>query len=693
MWLINTSTLKLEAFTSCPSGRYAILSHTWEDEELDFNTFKSGDGQGRKSYVKIERCCAQAKSHGLDFAWVDTVCIDKRSSTELSEAINSMFSWYANATVCYVYLADLSPEEPGSTSTLSDLMRDCRWFTRGWTLQELLAPRHVKLYTRDWTPIGTKQELASLLSIITGIDSNVLAGVKDVHTCSIAQRMSWASQRETTRIEDIAYCLLGVFAVNMPLLYEEGTKAFIRLQKAIIEISDDESIFAWTGVHQNGSGMLARSPQCFVESGDVMAATEGPGRSPYSMTNRGLAMQCDLLPYRMNIYITPLRCVRHREDSTHQRLGIYLCRADSDNQHRRIGVDGIDLPNLPEWESSEARTRQLYIPDGIHVALAPHGGLPILFFQPETPRVYDPHIPQVYNPQSSDDVTTENPSNKRDRQQGPLLPWGTRRWWAKTHQEDLENGTTDIIPFTAMATETSDVELVHRAVTMQDFAMGFRCFDSRLTITKSMKCGFNVDFEPMCVLHTSWIPSLAATRREMYISLLDPWKLFSHIADLLHPRSRDRHFSFLDQNMCNEVLSGQAIRNPAAPDFWILKGHRSEGLQVSVTAPSSYALYNSQLVISMRRAPTGEDNREDLVWLLKTQVVQTSKFIVFDFRTLVASIFLAVFFILAVRLPQFRLALLIFLVMNEISRIKVGGTRAWFHMYGRAWFSSSQSSD
>ena len=241
-----------------------------------------------------------AKSRGFDWVWIDTCCIDKKSSAELSEAINSMFRWYAEAQECYAYLSDVR-----LTPGLQDFRKNFKqsaWFTRGWTLQELLAPADVILLDRAWYRIGTKQELLAEISAATGIGVQHL---KDMRTASVATKMSWVSRRQTSRVEDIAYCLLGLFDVNMPLLYGEGRKAFLRLELEIIKKSDDESIFAWT--HRSlteYSGLLALWPDGFADSADILtsvvAAPSALGtsfhynqmvvveRQPYSMTNKGL---------------------------------------------------------------------------------------------------------------------------------------------------------------------------------------------------------------------------------------------------------------------------------------------------------------------------------------------------------------------------------------------------------------------
>ena len=209
--------------------KYAILSHTWGKEEVSFQDFQSPTAKCMVGHSKIIGCCDEARAAGLTYVWIDTCCIDKTSSSKLSEAINSMYVWYEIAEVCYAHLADLPGSIDGKASPLaSAAFTRSRWFTRGWTLQELLAPSNVVFYSQDWAMIGTKSSLRNEISKITSIPVEVLS--KDSRfEASIAMRMSWASKRYTTRIEDMAYSLMGIFGVNMPLLYGEGHNAFARL--------------------------------------------------------------------------------------------------------------------------------------------------------------------------------------------------------------------------------------------------------------------------------------------------------------------------------------------------------------------------------------------------------------------------------------------------------------------------------
>lgn len=234
-------------------GGYAILSHTWGAEEPTFDNINSTEAKGLHGYRKIEFTCRQALEHGYNYAWVDTVCIDKRSSAELSEAINSMFNWYQMAGICYAYLEDVEMEDEIDfdfelSEAVAIQFRASRWFTRSWTLQELLAPEEIIFYGSRWRYLGRKMSLILLIYEATRIEHDALARSSAILSMSVAKRMSWAARRKATREEDLAYALLGIFDVNMPMLYGEGGhKAFRRLQEEIIRGSTngDHSILAW----------------------------------------------------------------------------------------------------------------------------------------------------------------------------------------------------------------------------------------------------------------------------------------------------------------------------------------------------------------------------------------------------------------------------------------------------------------
>jgi hypothetical protein len=251
---------------------------------------------------KIDFAVRQTLVHEFEYLWVDTICIDKSNSTELFEAINSMFRWYAEAKVCYAYLEDIRYTRDIPMS---------RWFTRGWTLQELLAPVEVAFFNADWRLLGWRRrdtKLRDLLLEATGISKEherVLESFQ-LDDWTVAQRMSWAAKRNTTRREDVAYSLLGIFGVHIPLLYGEGDRAFIRLQEEIMRVSDDHSLFAWTDedvVSEFPCGLLARSPAQFANATKfdnvqwrLTETMDDQMYEPFRMTNQGVHIQLTLIP-------------------------------------------------------------------------------------------------------------------------------------------------------------------------------------------------------------------------------------------------------------------------------------------------------------------------------------------------------------------------------------------------------------
>ncbi|KAI6030368.1 heterokaryon incompatibility protein-domain-containing protein [Pisolithus marmoratus] len=265
---------------------YAILSHCWGVakqgvKEVSFQEMenfvamsegKRTEIRRRTGYKKIINTCRRARKDGLNWVWIDTCCINKESSSELSEAINSMYKWYANAEPCYAYLHDTVGN---SWTSQRGSMAPPKWFSRGWTLQELIAPKVVRFFDQEWERTGDKAELADVLSRITQIPWQVLKeGLQKAFSIpSVAQIFSWAANRTTSREEDRAYSLLGLLGVHMPMLYGEGKNAFRHLQLEIIRTSNDQTIFAWEWTRQSGWScrILADDPSRFKDCHSVIA--------------------------------------------------------------------------------------------------------------------------------------------------------------------------------------------------------------------------------------------------------------------------------------------------------------------------------------------------------------------------------------------------------------------------------------
>ncbi|KAF3801424.1 Vegetative incompatibility protein HET-E-1 [Colletotrichum gloeosporioides] len=358
MLLLNTTTLHLEDFPDPSAVKYAILSHTWGKDEVSYKDLKDFPRAKRQAgFAKIVRTCELALvKHKLHYAWVDTCCINKASSAELSEAINSMFSWYRHATVCFVWLEDLAPvqqaaelsllpENPsyptsGYDGKLYDIseMGSCKWFKRGWTLQELIAPRRVEFYDASWEFRFKKRERTTELSLITGIDEEVLKKRRSLKDVLVGVKMSWAADRRTSRLEDLAYCLLGIFGINMPMLYGEGHNAFKRLQEHIVSQHRDESLFAWQSCNppdQDYRGVFARSPEEFKvcsrlrKGGHFMFSTPG-----FSMTNKGVKFTTEALKVDNDAYFVMrlgIQC-----DNCEDRHDVHICLLRTTKGHVRV---------------------------------------------------------------------------------------------------------------------------------------------------------------------------------------------------------------------------------------------------------------------------------------------------------------------------------------------------------------------
>ena len=372
MRLLDTETLILHEFES-EIPEYAILSHRWQQQEITFKDVTKRRNLHAASWDKIRQCCSFVRKIGIDWVWIDTCCIDKRSSTELSEAINSMYNWYRNARVCIVHLNDVrckdeeihryqtlvEPEDHDEacrkcSNSTSEELRASKWFTRGWTLQELIAPWVVIFVDCAWRVFGSRSTLNELVSDITGIahPNNV-----EIQGESIATKMSWASRRTCTRSEDMAYSLMGLFEVNMPLLYGEGSpRAFRRLQLEILRKSDDETIFAWSSHNAdnlaNFLSPLAASPSCFKDSSTIRPFKSIIPRPSYAVTNTGLEIDTVLLQgcdppgndKADQLYFLPLYCHREGEDLP---LALRLKRWET-GIYRRAKDSNLDWPKDSE---------------------------------------------------------------------------------------------------------------------------------------------------------------------------------------------------------------------------------------------------------------------------------------------------------------------------------------------------------
>ncbi|KAF3009949.1 hypothetical protein E8E13_011137 [Curvularia kusanoi] len=431
MRLIDVRTIELRWFNDDQVPEYAILSHTWGPDEVsyqelvwinrikafsaryetpassvaslstvdesppimltamefmlrsstsfatDMSGFKEEDLLKRKGYFKIVNAAREAQNLGYTYIWIDTCCIDKSSSAELQEAINSMFRWYSDAQVCIVYLEDvrLPHAAPGEYLTASEIVKNAfdssRWTKRGWTLQELVAPVICRFYLGDWRLLGEKEEFVQEISAATGIPVLVLEDCQSLNEVSVAERMSWAAHRQTTRIEDLAYCLLGLFDIQMPLLYGEGSKAFIRLQEEILKTTDDYSLFAWRAqdsIPSTYRGLLARSPFEFRDCHSI-DREESISTFPINPTPIGLHLQLECLPHPNDK--TRILALIRASNNLNQRLAITLKCLDGLEQHARVDT-GTLIP-INDWPTGTLTT--------LYVRQAP--SIPAAFATPE----------------------------------------------------------------------------------------------------------------------------------------------------------------------------------------------------------------------------------------------------------------------------------------------------------------------
>ena len=550
MRLINAHTLKLEEFWDETSKEYAILSHRWEGGEVSFQDMQEPTvASNMKGFTKIQKSCERAVIDGYNYVWVDTCCINKESSTELNEAINSMYRWYQASAACYVFLSDVHANALDS-DTVEQQINSCLWFTRGWTLQELLAPQNVVFYDQQWEFLGTKRTLSKLLTLRTSIDEAILNGLP-LSWRSVAQRMSWASQRVTTRKEDIAYCLLGIFDVNMPMLYGEGgEKAFLRLQEEIIKQSDDHTIFAWPIHRRDQPGLLADSPAAFEKCQFVRTMTSRKGRSAYSLTNRGLSIKLMADRFTTDTYVVRLDCVDRLllvddvpAGGDEPRLGMFLRRLYEDDQYARIQHAGktFKLLDGSNWghEQIEVNVRQQY-------------------------SEYDPnnYKDRVNGFRIATPELLERTSSGEDRFQVSASSWNP--------EERIMS--TDLDDYSTLC--SLDISQQGRRI-------------------KVIQLGFDFEFHPVCFMAT-----LAGTRARGYEGLL---------------QGVQKRTSF-HTTAWSEVQDGVAIDLRQEPGIWILKGDRVNGLDVRigelVSLRNNYGVMEELAVLRIVRG----EYQDSLVW-------------------------------------------------------------------------------
>jgi len=381
MRLLHLESLRFEDCFDGAIPPYAILSHRWGPQEISYKDMRKKRNLHGLGYDKIlgfraftlkqrRKVFPSGRSDfftpdllSIEWGWIDTCCIDKTSSAELSEAINSMCRWYEKSAVCCVYLSDVSASVV-ETSEEFDEFSKSQWFTRGWTLQELLAPQDVLFCNASWKVLGHKcrikghwylcpERSGDILNAEIARWTNIEASLLTVsinqirRTTSIACRMSWAAHRKTSRVEDMAYCLLGLFDIHMPPMYGEGQKAFQRLQEELIRRSNDHSIFAWAPQANVASDVpyaswikypfpvLATHPVQFAGSSDVKVAGHWRPHARFMITNTGLELRAKAMKYYRPgldryLYLVRLNCEGPDMFATHLALvetGPWLCRA------------------------------------------------------------------------------------------------------------------------------------------------------------------------------------------------------------------------------------------------------------------------------------------------------------------------------------------------------------------------------
>ncbi|KAF9473830.1 hypothetical protein BDN70DRAFT_997436 [Pholiota conissans] len=318
--------------------QYAILSHTWlrsSPGELSYDIWHKGTFDlTHPGYEKLVQFCrASLVNHGLSLGWMDTVCIDKSSSSELDESIRSMYKWYQNSFVCVTYLSE--------TETFGQMAKD-PWFTRGWTLQELLAPETMKFYNRAWGQLTAKltdkydKSIQEQIKTATTITSQELLAVH-MNQVSISRKMQWAAKRQVTRAEDIAYSLMGLFDISMSIAYGEGANlAFTRLIKEILNTRKYGvlDVFNWGGEYMTKtSSLLPSSPQAFLKRDEKLDVSPTL-MEPLTLTHMGL---------RVPVLIVPTKVIRSSVAAKYTPKGEYYSSVSPTHPEGIIITRGIDF--------------------------------------------------------------------------------------------------------------------------------------------------------------------------------------------------------------------------------------------------------------------------------------------------------------------------------------------------------------
>ena len=346
MRFLDTVSLQLVSIpdSQLQDHQYAVLSHRWgaDEDEVAYEDLVSSSQCSKKGFAKIQGFCQIALAASCRYGWADTCCINKTNTHELNEAINSMYLWYKASKICVVYLEDVPRKE----------FTESEWFDRGWTLQELIAPKFVSFYDQQWTLIGTKTGLLASISEKTRIPEDVLNHARKHSTCSVAQRMSWAAKRKTTRVEDRAYSLLGLFNLHMPMIYGEREDAFVRLQQLIIQRSKDESIFAWAMdppvlARRTFCGFYATSPSVYLDCNDIVQI---PGSKGFSETNGELSIRLKAFPQSPGTWLAMLHCTKRSRPK--ERIAIVIARTANKNEYVRV-KDHADISRASVLEDHE----------------------------------------------------------------------------------------------------------------------------------------------------------------------------------------------------------------------------------------------------------------------------------------------------------------------------------------------------